>query len=139
MHTRAQKPDLRILIAEDNVSTRKGLKRLLELESDMEVVAETGNGREAVVLARQHQPCSIVMDIGMPELSGIEATRQILTSLPNTKVLIISCCADDFTIEEALSSGAHGYISKAGSLLEVPAALRVLRGGETYFGTVPPV
>jgi DNA-binding NarL/FixJ family response regulator len=128
---------IRVLIAEDHTVVRKGLKLLLDFEQDIEVVAEAVDGNEAVQLAREHKPSAIIMDICMPGINGIEATRQILKELPNTKVLIISNVGDENTIDDALSCGALGYISKQSSLLDVPTALRELLKGNAFISTAP--
>lgn len=130
-------PPIRVLIAEDHEVVRKGLRLLLDYERDIEVVAEAVDGSEAVQLALEHKPSAIVMDICMPGLNGIEATRQILAALPQTKVLIISNVGDDSTIDDALACGALGYISKQSSLLDVPAALRELHKGNAFISTAP--
>ena len=128
---------IRVLIAEDHAEVRKGLSLLLDFEQDIEVVAEAVDGNEAVQLARAHQPSAIIMDICMPGINGIEATRQILKDLPQTKVLIISNVGDENTIDDALACGAVGYISKQSSLLDVPRALRELLKGNAFISTAP--
>jgi DNA-binding NarL/FixJ family response regulator len=124
--------NLRVLIADDHPVIRKGLRFLLESESDIEVIGEAGNGREAVELADELHPSEIVMDILMPITNGIEATREILHRSPDTKVLMISSASDNDLIDGALSSGAVGYISKETSLLDVPRALREIHRGRTF-------
>ncbi|MEO7598806.1 MAG: response regulator transcription factor [Opitutus sp.] len=123
---------LRVLIVDDHLVTRKGLRYLLDGEPDIEVVAEASNGREAVELAREHRPTEIVMDIAMPMTNGIDATRQILSEHPETKVLMISSVTEHDMINAALSCGAVGYISKGTSLLDVPLALREIHRGRTF-------
>lgn len=128
---------IRVLIAEDHAEVRKGLRLLLDFENDMEVIAEAANGDEAVQLAREYQPSAVIMDICMPGINGIEATRQILKEHPETRVLIISNVGDENTIDDALACGALGYISKQSSLLDVPNALRELSKGNAFISTAP--
>ncbi len=124
--------DIRVLIAEEHGAVRRGLRLLLDFEKDIEVIGEVTSGREAVEFARKHKPSTILIDISIPELDGIEATRQILRVLPDTKVLIISSEADEYKVEDALASGAHGYIAKTSSLLEVPDAIREIHKGNSF-------
>jgi NarL family two-component system response regulator LiaR len=126
---------LRVIIADDHAMIRKGLRFLLEGEADIEVVAEASDGHQVVSLARQLRPSEIVMDIAMPESNGIDATREILSEMPETRVLIISSNCDRDTIDEALSSGAFGYLSKGDSLLVVPFALREIHRGGRFIST----
>ena len=123
---------LRVLIVDDHPIIRKGLRYLLESEADMDVVGEASNGREAVDLAHVYQPSEIVMDILMPGVNGIDATREILAKQPETKILMISSVAEENVIDDALSCGAVGYISKETSLLDVPRALREIHRGRTF-------
>ena len=109
-------PKLRVMIADDHTMIRKGLKFLLESEVDIEVVAEASSGEQAILLAREHHPSEIVMDITMPETNGIDATRKILLEFPEIKVLFLSSNFDRALIHEALSCGAFGYLSKGESL-----------------------
>lgn len=125
-------PKLRVLIADDHPVIRKGLRFLLESQTDIEVVGEARTGREAVKLAHGLQPTEIVMDVLMNDTNGIQATREILTHSPKINVLMISSSTDEDIIDAALSCGAHGYISKETSLLDVPRALREIHRGRTF-------
>jgi DNA-binding NarL/FixJ family response regulator len=109
----------RILIADDHEVVRKGLRSLLEHEPNMEVVGEAGNGREAVEKATTVRPDVVVLDIGMPELNGLEATRRIVKAAPRTEVLILTVYESEEVIREVLRAGARGYVLKsdAGRLL----------------------
>jgi DNA-binding NarL/FixJ family response regulator len=121
-----------VLLADDHELVREGLKILLDFEEGIEIVADARDGVEAVELAKLHRPDVVVMDLTMPNLNGIEATRQILLALPETKLLIVSAEGDKDRIEESLAAGAVGYISKESSLMEVPTAIREISQGRTF-------
>ena len=122
-----------VLLAEDQASFRKSLKLLIELDGDIEVVGEAKNGLEAVRNAKNLKPDAIVMDIAMPLLNGLEATRQIMEILPATRVLILSAHPDPEYIKQAMTLGASGYLLKQSSTQFLAEAIRtVLRNG-TYF------
>ncbi len=110
---------MRILIADDHEVVRKGLRSLLETEPGLEVVGEASNGREAVEKATATKPDVVVLDIGMPELNGLEATRRIVKAAPRTEVLILTVYETEEVIREVLRAGARGYVLKsdAGRLL----------------------
>ena len=122
-----------VLLAEDHTIVREGLRALLKLEHDIEVVEEAENGRQAVTLAAQLCPDVIVMDIAMPLLNGLEATRQILQNAPNTKVLILSAHSDDAYVEQVMSIGAKGYLIKQTAAHILPEAIREVHKGKTCF------
>jgi DNA-binding NarL/FixJ family response regulator len=121
-----------VLLADDHDLVREGLRILLEFEDGIEIVADARDGVEAVELAMLHRPDVVVMDLTMPNMNGIEATRQILALLPHTKLLIVSAEGDKDRIEESLAVGAVGYISKESSLMEVPTAIREISQGKTF-------
>jgi len=121
-----------VLLADDHDLVREGLKILLDFEEGIEIVGDARDGVEAVAMAKLHRPDVVVMDLTMPNLNGIEATRQILAALPETKLLIVSAEGDKDRIEESLASGAVGYISKESSLMEVPTAIREISQGRTF-------
>ena len=121
-----------VLLADDHDLVREGLKILLDFEEDIEIVADARDGVEAVALTKQFRPDVVVMDLTMPNMNGIEATRQILAALPETKLLIVSAEGDKDRIEESLAVGAVGYISKESSLMEVPTAIREISQGRTF-------
>jgi len=124
-------PDLtRILLADDHAMLRQGTAALLRLEPDIDIVAEAGNGREAVELARQLKPDIVVMDVRMPILSGIEATRTIRASLPNVQVLVLTAHDDDEYVFSLLEAGASGYLLKTAPVSELVKAIRQVRKGE---------
>ena len=101
-----------VLLAEDHEIVREGLRTLLQAEGDIAVVGEAETGRRAVALARKLRPAVVVMDIAMPRLNGLEATRQILKAVPATKVLILSAHSDDAYVEQVIAMGAAGYLIK---------------------------
>jgi two-component system, NarL family, response regulator NreC len=125
--------DVRVLLADDHGIVRKGLRFVLESEADMEVVAEAGNGREAVRLCEQLQPDVAIVDIAMPQLNGIEAVSLIGKASPQTKSLILSMHADETYILRALSAGAKGYILKDAVEDEILPATRAVLRGKSYF------
>lgn len=122
-----------VLISEDHMILRDGLRALLENEQDIDIIGEASNGREAVDICQQLRPEVVVMDIHMPQLNGMEATRQILHTLPNTKVLILSASSDPMHLEELLHLGISGYVMKQTAASFLSTAIRAVRNGETYF------
>jgi DNA-binding NarL/FixJ family response regulator len=121
----------RILIADDHAMLREGMRNLLSEEKDFEVVGEAANGEEAVGLARELKPDIIIMDIVMPKLNGVEATRQIRQLSPATAVLILTAYSDIRYIVELLEAGACGYLLKDAPGKEVVKAIRAVRSGES--------
>lgn len=120
---------LRLLIVDDHPVFRFGLRALLESEGEFEVVAEASTGEQAVRLAKEHKPDVVLMDITMPEMNGIEATRQILETNPETGVLIVTM-VDDASIFAALRAGARGYLLKGAEGEETLRAIRAVARGE---------
>ncbi len=122
-----------VLIAEDHSIVREGFRRILELQGDFQVIGEAQNGRQAVELASSLQPGVILMDIAMPMLNGLEATRQILRSDPSRRILILSAHSDDAYVRNASESGAAGFLLKQTSASDVCRAIREVHQGRTYF------
>ena len=122
-----------ILLAEDHAVMRTGLRLVLERQPDFRVVGEASDGREAVGLAQQHKPDVVVMDIGMPNLNGIEAARQVTASLPQTCVVILSMHSDEAYVLRALKAGARGYLLKESAESDLIAAIRAVHNGKAYF------
>ena len=122
-----------VLLAEDHEIVREGLRKLLEAEHDIQVVGEADTGRQAVELTKKLRPAVVVMDIAMPLLNGSEATRQIRQAVPDTKVLILSAHSDDAYIEQAIASGAAGYLIKQTSAHFLSEAIREVQKGNTFF------
>jgi DNA-binding NarL/FixJ family response regulator len=122
-----------VLLAEDHTIVREGFRKMLELEEDLEVVGEAQNGRQALVMVKKLRPAVVLMDIAMPLLNGLEATRQVLKALPATKVLILSAHSDDAYVKNATESGAVGFLLKQTSSHEVCRAIREVQNGKTFF------
>jgi DNA-binding NarL/FixJ family response regulator len=122
-----------VLLAEDHNLVREGFRSLLEQESDIEVVGEAATGRQAVDLTRKLKPAVVVMDIAMPLLNGLEATRQIRKAFPDTKVLILSAHSDDAYVEQSTRLGAAGFLLKQTSAQNLATAIRELQKGNTFF------
>jgi DNA-binding NarL/FixJ family response regulator len=123
----------RVLLADDHSIVRKGLRSIVQSMEGWEVCAEAGNGREAVSLGLQHRPDVVVMDINMPELNGLDATRQLCAALPDLRVLILSAHDSEQLVREMLTSGARGYVLKADAGEDLELALRALAGGRLFF------
>jgi len=127
---------IRILLAEDHAIMREGVREFIKREADMEVVGEAGDGEEAVKLAVQLKPDVIVMDIRMPKLNGIEATKQIKSQLPNTAILILTAYDSDQYIFALLDAGAAGYLLKGIRTHELIDAIRAVYAGESVLHPV---
>jgi DNA-binding NarL/FixJ family response regulator len=124
---------LRILLADDHTLVRQGLRKILEEQPDWTVVGEAGNGRDAVQLAATLQPDVAVLDIGMPQLNGIEATRQITRRVQGVRVLILSMHLDEAYVTRALQAGARGYLLKDSADVDLVRAVNVIAGGASFF------
>jgi len=130
-------PMIQVLIAEDSNEFREGLRDLLNSVIDMRLVGESVNGVEAVELARRLQPDVILMDLQMPKLNGIEATRRILSTSPHMAILMLTMYDDDESVFAAMRSGAKGYILKGALKNEILRAIRGVAAGEAILG--PPI
>jgi DNA-binding NarL/FixJ family response regulator len=122
-----------VLLVEDHTVVREGLRNLIELEDDFEVVGEGHTGREAVVQVKKLQPDVVLMDIAMPLLNGLEATRQLLKANPAAKVLMLSAHSDDAYVKNAIASGARGFLLKQSSARDVCLAIRAVHQGKQFF------
>lgn len=122
-----------VILAEDHAIVRQGLCALLRADGHFTLLGEARNGREAVELARLHRPQVILMDIGMPVLNGLEATRQILLSNPAARVLILSAHSDDVYVERLIEAGAVGFIEKQTSAEVLTKAIREIAAGRPFF------
>jgi DNA-binding NarL/FixJ family response regulator len=122
----------RIILADDHTIVRHGLRRLLEQEVNMEVVAETKDGHSTVELVRELSPDLVIMDIGMPDLNGIDATRQITRDFPRVKVIGLSMHSGKKFVVEMLKAGASGYLLKDCALEELTTAIKTVTAGKTY-------
>ena len=123
---------IRILVADDHTIIRNGLRALLDSEPDMEVVAEAEDGRKTVQLARKLSPDVVIMDVTMPDLNGIEATRQILAESPDIKVIALSMHHHEQFVTEMFKAGASGYMLKDCSVEELTTAIRTAKRGDIY-------
>ncbi len=123
---------IRVLLADDHQIVRDGLRSLLAKQMDIEVVGEAENGREALERARELRPDIVVMDIGMRELNGIEATRQVLQEVPGTSVIALSMHSDRRYVVDMLSAGASGYLLKDSAFDELALAIRTVADGRTF-------
>jgi NarL family two-component system response regulator LiaR len=121
---------IRVAIADDHAVVRQGLRTFLELQDDVEVVGEAADGAEAVELVARTEPDVVLLDLVMPRLDGIEATRQIRARSPDTRILVLTSFADDHTVLPAVRAGAAGYLLKDVQPLELVAAIRTVHAGE---------
>ena len=122
--------ELRVLLGDDHTVLRQGLRKILEDRRDWRVVAEAGNGRDAVREAIELNPDVAVLDIGMPLLNGIEATRQIVRRAPSVRVLILSMHSDQAYVTQAVQAGARGYLLKESAGAELIAAIAAVAAGQ---------
>ena len=124
---------LKLLLADDHEVVRRGLRSILETQRDCEVVGEAADGRQAVALVKELNPDIVILDISMPVLNGLEATRQILKIRPQTKVLILTVHESDPLIRDVLDAGARGYILKTDAGRDLVSAVESLRRNKTFF------
>lgn len=122
-----------ILLVEDHTLVREGLRTMLKVQPDFEVVGEAQDGRRAVSLALELRPDVVLMDIAMPGMNGLEATRQLLKALPETKVIILTAHCDDAYVQSAADSGAVGFLVKQDSAQDVCHAIREVRRGMKFY------
>jgi DNA-binding NarL/FixJ family response regulator len=122
-----------VLLADDHTVVRQGLRALLQAEGDIEIVAEADNGRQAVQLAKKFLPDVVVIDIAMPLLNGLEATRQITHDIPSTRVLILSSYSDDEYVNQLTDAGAAGYLIKQTAANDLIKAIREAKKGNAFF------
>lgn len=123
----------RILVADDHEVVRHGLRALLEAQPQWTVCGEAGSGSEALAMALELKPDLAILDIGMPDVNGLEASRQIVAQLPSTKVLILSLYESEQTVQQVLNSGARGYLLKSDASRDLVRAAEALRNGKTFF------
>jgi DNA-binding NarL/FixJ family response regulator len=126
-----------VMIVEDHTMVREGLRMMLKLEPDLEVIGEAHEGRQAVSKAIELRPDVVLMDIAMPGLNGLEATRQLVKALPDTRIIILTAHCDDAYVQSAVSSGAVGFLLKQDSAHDLCRAIReVRRGGIHYSASI---
>ena len=123
---------IRILLADDHTLVRAGLRALVESIEGAEVVAETGEGREALELIGTHRPDVVLLDIGMPGMNGLEVARRAAEASPRTRVIILSMHAEDSYVRQAMRAGVAGYLLKGAAVSELPLALQSVMRGEKY-------
>jgi DNA-binding NarL/FixJ family response regulator len=123
---------IRTILADDHKMFRDGLRALIEKEQDIKVIGEAENGRTTVQLARELSPDVVVMDIGMPDLNGVEATRQIVTQCPSVRVIALSMHSDKRFVTEMLHAGASGYLLKDCAFQELAQAIRTVARNQAY-------
>ena len=124
---------IRILLADDHNIMRDGLRLLLERQSDFEIVGEASDGRQAIALAQELRPDIAIMDIAMPDMNGMEATRRIVESCPRTGVIILSMHYDESYVIRSLKAGARGYLLKDSVRADLISAIRAVMQSKTYF------
>jgi DNA-binding NarL/FixJ family response regulator len=122
-----------VLLVDDHSLVRRGFRRMLEDEKDMDVVGEAGDGEAAVKLAKELRPQVVVMDCALPGMNGLQATREILEDFPDANVLMLSMHSESTWVRQAIEAGAKGYVLKNALDLELGAAIRKVAAGETVF------
>ena len=123
---------IRLVLADDHTLVRAGIRALLETIPGVEVVAECGDGREALDLIRRHRPDVALLDIGMPGMNGLEAARRVAEESARTRVVVLSMYAEASYVRQALKAGVAGYLLKGAAVAELPLALQAVMRGETY-------
>ena len=123
--------EIRLVLADDHAVVRSGTRELLEQEQDLKIVGEASNGEEAVRLAQEMQPDVLVMDVRMPKMSGVEATRRIKAESPDVKVLVLTAHDDDEYVFALLQAGANGYLLKTAEIEELVRAIRTVAAGQS--------
>jgi len=124
---------IRVLLVDDHSLVRRGFRRMLEDEADMEVVGEAGDGETSIQLAKELHPQVVVMDCALPGMNGLQATREIMKNSPDTAVLMLSMHTEGTWVRQAIEAGAKGYVLKNALDLELGAAIRKVAAGETVF------
>jgi len=124
---------IRVLVADDHPLIRSGLRALLERDGEFLVVAEASDGYEAIELAAAHEPDVILLDVGMPRLSGTDAAQHICAKAPNARIVMVSMHSDEGYVLRALKAGARGYLLKASPEADILAAVRAVAAGNAYF------
>ena len=126
-------PPLRILIADDHTLVRQGLRKILEAQTGWEVVAEAGDGREAIKKALELLPDVVILDIAMPRLNGVEAVQQIVRRAPNIRVLVLTMYVDEAYVNRTVRAGALGYLLKDSADVDLIRAVAAVSSGKSFF------
>ena len=126
--------EIRVLLADDHSLVRRGFRRILEDDEGMKVVGEASTGVEAIRMSHELKPKVVVMDLSMPELDGVQATREIVKHLPETEVLVLSMHSDDNYVRNALDAGAKGYLLKNAIDVDLVGAIRSVAEGKRFIG-----
>ena len=124
-----------VLLADDHSLVRRGFRRILEDDEQMKVVGEASNGVEAIRMAHELKPRVVVMDLSMPELDGVQATKEIVKHLPNTEVLVLSMHAEDNYVRNAMDAGAKGYLLKSAIDVDLVGAIKTVAEGKKFMGS----
>lgn len=127
---------IRVLLVDDHTVVRRGLRKILESTNDIEVVGELGSGHEAITAAAELHPDVVLMDVSLPDLNGIEATRRITAATPGAQVLMLSMHADEQYVLASMEAGAKGYLVKDVDDQDLVAAVLAVCDGQTYFGGI---
>jgi len=127
--------EISVLLVDDHSLVRRGFRRILEDEEGMKVVGEAANGVEAIRMAQELKPNVVVMDLSMPELDGVQATKEIAKHLPDTQVLVLSMHAEDNYVRNALDAGAKGYLLKSAIDVDLVGAIRAVADGQRFMGS----
>lgn len=123
---------LNVVLAEDHSTVREGIKMLVNAQTDMRVVGEAGNGAAAIKTVREKKPDVVVMDISMPEMNGLKATKKLKAEFPKLKILTLTRHTDDSFLEQLIAAGASGYVLKQSAPAELINAIRTVGGGNSY-------
>lgn len=126
---------IRVFIADDHALFRDGLRALLQEQTDMEWVGDAGDGRECLNQLKSIRPDIVLMDISMPDMNGVEATRQVLSLLPECRIIMVTMLEDDASVFAALQAGARGYVLKGSNVIEMLNVIRVVADGQVLFGS----
>lgn len=127
--------EISVLLVDDHSLVRRGFRRILEDDEGMRIVGEASNGVEAIRMAYELKPNVVVMDLSMPELDGVQATKEIVKHLPDTEVLILSMHADDNYVRNAMDAGAKGYLLKSAIDVDLVGAIKVVADGKRFIGS----
>ena len=127
--------EITVLLADDHSLVRRGFRRILEDDDQIKVVGEASNGIEAIRLTSELKPKVVVMDLSMPELDGVQATKEIVKHLPGTQVLVLSMHAEDNYVRNALDAGANGYLLKSAIDVDLVGAIRSVAEGKRFIGS----